>query len=98
MVTEQYGFRKNQSTEHAAYTLLNGILQAWNSKLQVVGIFCDLAKACDCVNHHTVLEKLKYYWVNETGIDLLSPICTTEDKKLASILIIKKLLLYVGNS
>jgi hypothetical protein len=66
---EQYGFRKDRSTDHAAYTLVNGILQAWNSKLQVAGIFCDLAKAFDCVNHDILIEKLKYYGVNETGIN-----------------------------
>jgi len=55
--------------KHATYTLINGILQAWNSKLQVVGIFCDLAKAFNCVNHYILIEKLKYYGVNETGID-----------------------------
>jgi hypothetical protein len=38
------------------------------SKLQVVGIFCDLAKAFDCVNNDTFIEKLKYNGVNETGI------------------------------
>jgi hypothetical protein len=38
LAMEQYGFRKDRSTEHAAYTLINGILQAWNSKLQVAGI------------------------------------------------------------
>ena len=68
LATEQYGFRKDRSTEHAAYTLTNGILQAWNSKLQVAGIFCDLAKAFDCVNHDMLIGKLKYYGVNEMGI------------------------------
>jgi hypothetical protein len=69
LATEQFGFRKNRSTEHAAYTLVNGIFQAWNSKLQVAGIFCDLAKAFDSVNHDILIQKLKYYGVNETGIN-----------------------------
>ena len=69
LVMEEYGCRKDWSTEHAAYTLINGILQAWNSKLQVVGIFCDLTKALDCVNHDILIETLKYYGVNETCID-----------------------------
>jgi hypothetical protein len=60
---EQYGFRKDKSTE-AAYTLINGILQAWNSKSQVAGIFCDLAKAFYCVNHDIFIETLKCYGVN----------------------------------
>jgi len=51
------------------YALINGILQAWNNKLQVVWIFCDLAKAFSCVNHDILIEKLKYYGVIETGVD-----------------------------
>ena len=43
VATKKYGFRKDRSTDHAAYTLINGILPPWNSKLQIVGIFCDLA-------------------------------------------------------
>jgi hypothetical protein len=66
---EQYGFRKDRSTEHAACTLINGRLQAWNNKLQVVRIFCELTKAFNCVNRDILIEKLKYYGVNETGID-----------------------------
>jgi hypothetical protein len=67
LAMEQYRFRKDWSTEHAAYTLINGILQAWNNKLQVVGIFF-LPKTFNCVNHDILIEKLKYYGVNETGV------------------------------
>ena len=35
----------------------------------VVGIFCDLTMAFDCVNHDILIEKIKYYGVNGTGID-----------------------------
>jgi hypothetical protein len=68
LATKQYGFRKDRSTEPTDYTFINGILQAWNSKLQVAVVFCDLAKASDCVNHDILIEKLKYYEVNETDI------------------------------
>ena len=37
--------------------------------VQVYGIFCDLAKALDFVNHDKLIDKLKYDGVNETGID-----------------------------
>ena len=51
LVPEQYGFRTHSSTEQAAFTLINSILTAMNNNHIVGGIFCDLQKAFDCVNH-----------------------------------------------
>ena len=87
LAMEQFGFRKNRSREHATYTLVNGILQAWNSKLQVAGIFCDLAKAFDSVNYDILIKKLKYYGVNEIGISWFKSYCTAENKELTLVLI-----------
>jgi len=43
--TEQYGFRKGLSTEKATYSLTNNILMAWNKKIHIGEVFCDLTKA-----------------------------------------------------
>jgi len=51
------------STENASHILLNEILAAMNNKQMVGGIFCDLHKAFDCINHVVLLEKLKFYGV-----------------------------------
>jgi hypothetical protein len=48
---QQFGFQKGLSTEDAIYKLTNVILTAWNRKECAVDIFCDIAKAFDCVDH-----------------------------------------------
>ena len=55
---EQYGFINNSSTETASYNLINNILEAFENKSTVGGIFCDLTKAFDCINHTILLSKL----------------------------------------
>jgi hypothetical protein len=50
------------STEKALYKFLDEILCALNDKMNV-GIFCDLAKAFDCVNHNILLPKLNFYGI-----------------------------------
>jgi hypothetical protein len=58
---EQSGFRTNSTTDRAIYKLTNEILKALNNKSMIGGIFCDLKKAFDCVDHEILLSKLEHY-------------------------------------
>jgi hypothetical protein len=48
------GFQSEVSTENASYILLNEILTVLNNKQMIGGIFCDLHKAFDCINHAVI--------------------------------------------
>jgi len=49
--TEQYGSRVGLKTDNALYKLTTEILNAMNNKLLLGGIFYNLEKAFDCVDH-----------------------------------------------
>ena len=66
LAVEQFRFRTSSSTEKASYKLIDDILKELNSRLIVGGIFCDVQKAFNYVNHNILLSKLEFYGI--TGI------------------------------
>ena len=57
----QYGFREKLSTSIALLKLADDISRSMDSGNITVGVFIDLAKAFDTVNHKILLQKLSYY-------------------------------------
>jgi len=57
LVKEQYGFKIKSFTKAASYNAINEILKALNNRLSVGGIFYDLEKVFDCVNHGIAVDK-----------------------------------------
>jgi hypothetical protein len=64
LVNEPFGFREKLSTEMATYTLLNNVFLSLDRKNFVVGLFCDLQRAFDCVNHNIGLTKMEFYGIS----------------------------------
>jgi hypothetical protein len=64
LVSEQFGFRENSSTEMATHILLKNVLSCLEDKNYVGGLFCDLQKAFDCVNHNILLENMEFYGIS----------------------------------
>lgn len=67
LVDSQYGFRTNRSTSLALMELIKEITNGIEKKKHVVGIFIDLKKAFDTINHNIVLQKLERYGIRGFG-------------------------------
>ena len=59
----QYGFRANSSTSLALTESIEEITNAIDHKLHSVGIFIDLKKAFDTINHNILINKLERYGI-----------------------------------
>lgn len=71
MTPHQFGFTKNKSAVEAIFYFLTSIVKALDTKNEALGIFFDLTKAFDLVDHNRLLKKLSllgvrgqaYSWV-----------------------------------
>lgn len=72
----QFGFRKGLSTYMPISLMQNLITKAFEEDEYAVGIFLDLQKAFDTVDHHILCEKLKKYGVTGKAQHILKSYLT----------------------
>ncbi len=67
----QYGFRTGHSIESASIELIDRIITQLDQKNTPIGIFIDLTKAFDTIDHGILIQKLKYYGFTDLASNLM---------------------------
>ena len=63
ITSSQFGFMESRSTENAILTFTKDILNSFDCNNYTIGVFLDLSKAFDTVNHPILLAKLDHYGI-----------------------------------
>ena len=64
----QFGFRKNRSTSLALIQLTEKIRESIDNKKYGCGIYIDLSKAFDTINHDILIKKLDHYGIRGNSL------------------------------
>lgn len=65
----QHGYIKGRSIETAIFQFTNYILESFEKNNISLGIFLDLSKAYDCLNHDYLLIKLEMYGIRGNALE-----------------------------
>ena len=65
---KQFGFRAGYSTTHSLIDITENSRKTIENKKYGCGVFIDVKKAFDTVNHTILLSKLEHYGIRESAL------------------------------
>ena len=69
---KQFGFRKGHATDHALIKLIDSIYDSFNQNKYTLGVFIDLSKAFDTVDHNILIDKLNSCGIRNNSLKWFS--------------------------
>ena len=66
---KQFGFQRNNSTEHAILQLTRDITSSLEKGEYTLEVFIDLSKAFNTVDHQILIKKLQNYGIDGTALE-----------------------------
>ena len=66
---KQFGFKRNSSPEYTIVQLTRDITTFLEKVEKTIGVFIDLSKAFNTVDHQALIKKLQYHGIDGTTIE-----------------------------
>jgi len=63
LTANQFGFRSGHSTTLAVLNVIEKLYEHLDESETAIGVYLDIQKAFDCVDHKILLNKLQYYGI-----------------------------------
>jgi hypothetical protein len=82
IIAEQHGFTENRSTTTALFSFLNGVYEKLDQQERVSGVFYDLSKAFDLVDHDTLLGKIEKWGLRGLANSWIKSYLTNRKEKV----------------
>ena len=65
---KQFGFRKGHFTDHTLIKLIDSIYDSFNENKYTLGVFIDLSKGFDTIDHNFLIDKLNSYGIKNNSL------------------------------
>ena len=82
-----FGFREKHSTNHALISITEKIREALDNNNFACGIFIDLQKAFDTVDHNILLQKLNHYGIRGVANDWFNSYLSNRSRNLSQYMV-----------